>query len=85
MVIGQITEEHIKMDITIIIPCYNIEDYIGRCLQSIIKQSYDKNKYEVIIIFDLCTDDTETVAKDILENSGMNYRCFYVNVYKSTR
>ena len=82
MVIGQITEEHIKMDITIIIPCHNIEDYIGRCLQSIIKQNYDKNKYEVIIIFDSCTDNTETVAKDYLENSGINYRCFYVD-YKN--
>lgn len=70
------------MDITIIIPCYNIEDYIGRCLQSIINQNYDKNKYEVIIIFDSCTDNTETVAKDNLENSGMSYRCFYVD-YKN--
>lgn len=68
------------MEITIIIPCHNIENYIGRCLQSIIKQSYDKSRYEIIIIFDSCTDRTEIVAKNKLENSGIIYRCFNVDL-----
>lgn len=70
------------MDITIIIPCHDIESYIGKCLQSIIKQNYDKSKYEIIIVFDSCTDRTEAVGKNHLKNSGINYRCFYVS-YKN--
>lgn len=36
--------------VSVIIPAYNIEDYIGRCLDSIISQTY-KN-LEIIVVDD---------------------------------
>ena len=53
--------------ISVIIPAFNIEKYIGRCLSSVINQSY-KN-LEIIVVNDASTDSTgkiidEYAAKD---------------------
>ena len=42
--------------VSIIIPVYNVEKYIERCLESISKQKY--KDFEVIIINDGSTDKT---------------------------
>ena len=42
--------------ISIIIPVYNVEKYIGKCLDSIINQTY-KN-LEIIVINDGSTDNS---------------------------
>ena len=39
-----------KNKISIIIPVYNAEDYLDRCLQSILSQDF--NSYEVILVDD---------------------------------
>lgn len=54
------------MDISIIIPCYNLEHYIERCLNSILSQNYESNLFEIIVIIDSCTDNTEKIARGIL-------------------
>ena len=48
--------------VSVIIPAYNIEDYIGRCLDSIISQTY-KN-LEIIVVDDGSRDHTG----EILDN-----------------
>lgn len=47
--------------ISIIVPVYNTEKYIGKCLDSILKQTY-KN-IEIIIINDGSTDNSENICK----------------------
>lgn len=42
--------------ITIITPCFNAEQFIGRCIESVASQDYDN--YQHIIIDDCSTDDT---------------------------
>lgn len=44
--------------ISIIIPCYNVSEYIDRCLSSIINQSIGCNPLEIICIDDASSDDT---------------------------
>lgn len=44
--------------ITIIVPCYNVEKYINRCLKSIINQTYGFENIELILINDASTDNT---------------------------
>lgn len=46
--------------ISVVIPCYNEEKYIARCLQSVSEQTF-KN-YEVIVIDNNCTDNTAKIA-----------------------
>lgn len=44
--------------ISIIIPAHNQERYIGRCLRSILNQTYPRADYEIIVINDASTDRT---------------------------
>lgn len=44
--------------ISIILPCYNVAQYIDRCLESIKVQSFQECEYEIICINDGSTDNT---------------------------
>ena len=54
------------MDISIVIPCYNLELYIERCLKTILAQDYNSGLYEIIVIIDSCTDNTEKIVRQTL-------------------
>lgn len=49
-----------KNRISIIIPVYNAEDYLDRCLESIIEQSF--TSYEVILVDDGSTDSSPLIC-----------------------
>ncbi len=51
------------MKLSIIIPCYNVEKYIVKCLQSISSQFADLDAYEVICVDDGSTDGTCELIK----------------------
>ncbi len=53
--------------LSIIIPVYNVEDYIYYCLSSILHQEIDEKCYEIILIDDGCTDHSMEVISDILK------------------
>ena len=53
-------------DISIIIPAYNAEKHIDKCLKSIINQT--KKELEIIVINDGSTDNTEDVIKKMKDN-----------------
>jgi glycosyltransferase involved in cell wall biosynthesis len=43
---------------SIIVPVHNQEQYIGRCIRSLLNQNYTRENYEIIVINDACTDNT---------------------------
>lgn len=51
------------MKLSIIIPVYNVEKYITRCIQSCLDQDISKSDYEVIIINDGSTDSSLILAE----------------------
>lgn len=53
------------MKISIIIPVYNVEQYLRECLDSVVTQSYDN--YEIICINDGSTDGSFTILKEYAE------------------
>lgn len=69
-----------KTDISIIIPCYNLENYIARCLKSVFEQSLDGVRYEIILVPDSCTDRTEEIAKRMLSESGKRFNIVSINI-----
>ena len=50
------------MKFSIIIPAYNAENRIRKTLDSIASQSF--TDYELIVVCDSCTDNTEAIAKE---------------------
>jgi len=51
---------------SIIVPVYNTEPFLVRCLQSIEELDFDKNLFEVIIINDKSPDNSHLIIKDFL-------------------
>jgi len=48
---------------SVIIPAYNEEKGIGRCLDSITKQTLSKEKYEIIVVNNNSRDQTKIIAQ----------------------
>lgn len=55
------------MDLSIIVPVYNVEKYVRPCLESIYKQGIDESRYEVIIVNDGSTDKSMETIADIIQ------------------
>ena len=58
-------KEHEKPKVSIILPARNEEKFIGKCLDSLIKQDYDN--YEIITINDSSNDTTGDIIKKYSE------------------
>lgn len=56
-------------EISVIVPVYNTEKYLSRCLDSLIRQDLD-HKYEIIVINDGSTDDSLDIAETYAELFG---------------
>ncbi|MBR3002612.1 MAG: glycosyltransferase [Clostridia bacterium] len=54
--------------VSIIIPVYNTEKYVERCIQSVEKQDY--NNLEIIVVDDGSTDNSLTICKKIAQNDS---------------
>ncbi len=54
--------------VSIILPVYNVEEYIDRCLKSIIQQDYCGIHVECIIINDCSTDNSIRIVHSIIDN-----------------
>ncbi|WP_405292910.1 glycosyltransferase family 2 protein [Algibacter sp. Ld11] len=65
------------MKFSIIIPVYNLELYINKCLHSLLNQNFEKDDYEVIIINDGSTDKSETLISKVIKNEN-NFTLFSI-------
>ena len=57
--------------ISIVVPVYNVENYLRQCLDSISEQTY-KN-FECILINDGSTDNSKQIAEEFLLDSRFRY------------
>jgi len=55
--------------ISIIIPTYNVEDYVKECLESVLNQTYPNT--EIIVIDDASTDSTPHILNDYNEKVSL--------------
>jgi len=49
--------------VSIIIPCRNEEKHIGKCLETILKQNYPKERMEVLVVDGMSEDKTRKIVK----------------------
>lgn len=52
-----------KPKITVIVPAYNEEKYIKRCLDALLNQNINKNLYEVIVVDNASSDKTAEIVR----------------------
>ena len=53
------------MLISIIIPVYNVEKYVERCLLSCVRQDLSINEYEIVVVNDGSKDNSLEIVKEI--------------------
>ena len=51
--------------ITVVIPAYNIETLLEKCVGSVAKQDYPKDKLEIIVVDDGSTDSTGALCDEL--------------------
>ncbi|MBS7834588.1 glycosyltransferase family 2 protein [Wohlfahrtiimonas chitiniclastica] len=54
------------MKISVIVPVYKVEKYIGKCIQSLLDQTY--SNFEALIVDDGSPDQSITIAKELVGN-----------------
>ena len=52
------------LSISIIVPVFNAEKYLKRCVESLLNQNFNK-PFEIILIDDASTDDSINILKDL--------------------
>ena len=62
------------MKFSIIVPIYNVEKYLNKCLDSLVFQTYDN--FEVIMICDDSTDDSNKIVNKYVKKYK-NFRAIY--------
>lgn len=53
--------------LSIIIPVYNVEKYVGRCLESCLDQDLPKDEYEIIVVNDGTQDNSVQVIEKYIK------------------
>lgn len=56
-----------KYRVSYIVPIYNVEQYLERCIKSLLNQDLSNHEYEIILIDDSSTDSSGEIAKKYSE------------------
>lgn len=59
--------------VSIIICARNEEKYISLCLNTLVKQEYNSDKLQIILVNDASSDNTLRQAESVLSRSGLQY------------
>lgn len=54
-------------EISVIVPVYNSEKYLSRCIRSLMNQTLPKEKYEILVIDDGSTDNSRRIIESYAE------------------
>ena len=57
-----------RIKVSIIVPIYNVENYLDKCLDSLVKQTLEN--IEIILINDGSTDNSEKIISKYMKSYG---------------
>ena len=60
------TIEFLDMKISVIVPVYNVDKYVEKCLDSLVNQTFDPSYFQVILVNDCSTDKSLSIIKKYL-------------------
>lgn len=55
------------IDLSIVVPTYNAERYLKKCINSILNQNISQDRYEIIIVNDGSVDSSASIAREYEE------------------
>lgn len=56
-----------KVQLSIIVPVYNVQEYISRCAKSLLNQNVAQDNYEVVFVNDGTKDNSVEVLKEVVD------------------
>lgn len=65
-----------KYIISVIVPCYNVEKYIARCLESLVNQDIDQS-YEIVVVNDGTKDNSAVIAQEYADRYSDKIRVLH--------
>jgi len=54
--------------LSVVVPCFNVEHVVEKCINALLAQDYPKEKFNIIITDDKSTDDTGKIIEQYQEN-----------------
>lgn len=57
------------LKLSIIIPVYNVEKYIGSCLDSCLAQDLPKEEYEIVVVDDGSPDNSSAIVEEYIQKN----------------
>ena len=59
---GAAPQAELHSRLAVVVPAHDERDQIGRTVESLVRQTYPRELYEIVVVADNCTDDTAEVA-----------------------
>ena len=59
-----------SLKVSIIIPMYNEESFIGQCLDGFLNQTYPKENFEIIVVDGMSNDNSKNIVKEYKEKNS---------------
>jgi len=63
--------------ISVIVPTFNRADALRKCLESLLNQTLDAGLFEIVVVDNNSSDDTELVANDYMTRSDQRIHCIF--------
>ena len=60
-----------KISVSVIVPTFNQELYLGRCLRSLLNQTLERDQYEIIVVDDGSKKKTSTILSAFKDEISM--------------
>ena len=65
-------DEH-QIKVSILVPFYKVDNYVGRCVESLFTQTY--NNIEYVFVNDCTPDGSMEVINEKIDKYGMTDKC----------